>query len=82
MNDFKYTVKRTSQFKRDYKLAIKRGFKAGLLKRMSLKRWQKENRFRKRIGIIRWPETGLVTVNAVFRQIGCSFTVSTMMCWF
>lgn len=31
MKQVKYTVKPTSQFKKDYKLAIKRGLKIGLL---------------------------------------------------
>ena len=31
MNETKYTVKATSQFRKDYKLAIKRGLKAELI---------------------------------------------------
>ena len=33
MKDIKYTVKPTTQFKKDYKMAMKRGLDIGLLKR-------------------------------------------------
>lgn len=70
MRSAKYTVKPTTQFKKDYKLAMKRGLAIRLLEdviatlAMGLPLPEKT-------GIMPWQGTGPDTVSAMFCQIGC-----------
>lgn len=69
MRASKYTVKPTSQFKKDYKLAMKRGLDISLLEDI-IANWRWENPCQKRTGITRSAEIGMATGNVTYYQIG------------
>ena len=67
----KYEIKNTTQFKKDYKLAKRRGLNLELLKEIVTK-------LAKRREPGSYPAIGLDTENATSYQIGCS-SIATMM---
>ena len=80
MRKTKYTVKPTTQFKKDYKRAMKRGLKIELLEKVVEllamgEALPEKNRDHELSG------TGLGIGNATSSRTGCLFTASRTMCW-
>ena len=73
----KYEIKNTTQFKKDYKLAKRRGLNLELLKEI-VTNLQTARAWILNTKIIHYPAIGLDTENATSYQIGCS-SIATMM---
>lgn len=76
----KYTVKATSQFKKDYKLAKKRGTNTKLLDEV-IKKLADGERLPEKITITRYRVIGKGTENVMCSLIGCWFIILKMMYW-
>lgn len=74
----KYEIKNTTQFKKDYKLAKRRGLNLELLKEIVTKLAKRRRAWILNTKIIHYPAIGLDTENATSYQIGCS-SIATMM---
>jgi mRNA interferase YafQ len=82
MRQTKYTVKFTTQFKKDYKLAIKRGLEIGLLEEVvSLLSMGKALPEKNEENTMRYQEIGLGTGNATFSRTGFLSTALMMKFW-
>lgn len=69
MKETKLTVKLTTTFKKDYKMAMKRGRKLELIdKVIRLLPWEKT--FQMKIEIMIYMEIGKATENVIFSRIG------------
>lgn len=72
----KYEIKYTTQFKKDYKLAKRRGLDITLLK-ILFQKLQMEKSLILNIKTTLSPATGVVTENAIYNLIGCLCTILT-----
>ncbi len=82
MRKTKYTVKPTTQFKKDYKLAMKRGLKINLLEDVIVALAMGELLPEKNKKTTPLPGIGQDTVSAIFSRTGCWFTAWKTMCWY
>lgn len=73
----KYEIKYTTQFKKDYKLAKRRGLDITLLKDIVSKIANGEILDTKYKDHPLSPATGVVTENAIYNLIGCLCTILT-----
>ncbi len=80
MRNAKYTVKSNTQFKKDYKMAMKRGLDIKLLEGV-IADLAMGIPLPEKTGITPCPETGPDIVSAMCCPTGCLSTALTMMCW-
>lgn len=80
MNETKLTVKFTTAFKKDYKLAKKRGLNMERLQAVIGKLAMGEP-LPRNTGIMSCPTIGKAIGNAISSRIGYSFIASKTTCW-